>query len=115
MPRTRAHPTTASPLVLVVLLWGLLWGIGAQQLESIGPGGPADLGTRVTGIASEDVWQASWSERFPGCVALALWPQDEQPRAVVTRGSGGDVARVAPEAAADAGQRGHVRVVGACR
>ena len=110
MPQTRTLPTTASPLVLVVLLWGLLWGIGAQQLEPVGPGA-ADLDGEVAGVVAADVWRQSWSQRYPGCVALALWPHDERPVAVVTRRPDGDIARTTPEDAARADQR----VVGACR
>ncbi len=115
MTQIRTLPTTTSPLVLVVLLWGLLWGIGAQQLAPLGPAQTSPLHDRVAGVATEELWQPAWSERYPGCVALALWPQDEQPLAVLTRSRGGDVARVAPEAAASADRRPDVRVVGACR
>ena len=40
------------------------------------------------------VWEESYSERYPGCVAAVLWPRDEQPVAIVTRTPGGHVDRV---------------------
>src|SRR5688572_4791438 len=38
------------------------------------------------------VWKAAYSERYPGCVANALWPPGEAPVAVVTRTPDGRVA-----------------------
>lgn len=48
------------------------------------------------GPSSDDpsLWKASWSERYPGCVAAVLWPADERPVAAVVRTSGGSVVRV---------------------
>lgn len=105
--------TTANPLALVVLVWALVWGFGATQVTTVPAGPDAAQGDSAAGslgaVESDTLWQSSWSERFPGCVALALWPRDERPVALVTRGAGGEVARVSPEA------RSLDRVVGACR
>ena len=103
---------TTNPLVLVVLVWALLWGFGAGQVAL--PTGPATMpeGSATSTLADVDaeaLWQASWSEQFPGCVARALWPQDERPVAMLTRGPDGEVARVAPTAAPSG------EVVGVCR
>lgn len=107
--------TTANPLVLVALLWALLWGYGAGQLP-LGLGGTADdaahaaRAERAAGaFGADDVWDESWSQRYPGCVALALWPVDEVPAGLLVR-SGDDVTRVGPEVAQAPGP-----VVGACR
>ncbi len=105
--------TTANPLVLVALTWALLWGYGASQVPMTldHPGAHADRAAgAASGFASESVWDESWSERYPGCVALALWPTDEKPVALVVRAVGGGVARVSPAAVQAPG-----RVVGACR
>lgn len=104
--------TTTNPLVLVVLVWALLWGFGATQVAlPTGPAAPPE-GSATSALADVDaqaLWQASWSEQFPGCVARALWPQDERPVALLTRGPDGEVARVAPRASRSG------QVVGVCR
>ena len=104
--------TTTNPLVLVALTWALLWGYGATQvpLSLDPPVSHAEQASEAArGYGAEAVWEESWSERHPGCVALALWPADEQPTALLAR-DGGDVTRI-PTAGAPAGGE----VVGACR
>ncbi len=100
--------TTTNPLVLVMVTWALLWGFGATQTALVVP---EESTSGIGSLEAETVWDESWSARFPGCVALALWPQDEQPVAVVTRTADGTVSRVA----ADELGRTEGRVVGACR
>ena len=100
--------TTTNPLVLVTVTWALLWGFGAGQTALVAPGESA---SGIASLGDQTVWEESWSARYPGCVSLALWPQDEQPVAVVTRTSDGTVSRVA----ADRVARTEGRVVGACR
>ncbi|MGZ8736410.1 MAG: hypothetical protein ACXWXO_06360 [Nocardioides sp.] len=39
-------------------------------------------------------WKASYSKRYPGCVAAVLWPERSTPVAVVVRWSGGEVERI---------------------
>ena len=61
-------------------------------------------------------WKESWSKRYPGCVSVLLWPQDERPVAVVAKRPDGSITRVAvrgarPFAAVPSG----ARPVGACR
>ena len=104
--------TTTNPLVLVALTWALLWGYGATQvpLSLDSPASHAEQASEAArGYGAETVWEESWSERYPECVALALWPADEQPAALLAR-DGADVTRV-PTAAPPAG----AQVVGACR
>jgi hypothetical protein len=106
--------STTNPLVLVVLVWALLWGYGATQVAMPGDGHPHGHGAEARVLAeleADTVWESTWSQRFPGCVALALWPQHESPVALVTRTSDGRVDKVAPAAVEQ--QPG--RVVGACR
>lgn len=115
MPPVRTTlATTTNPLVLVAVVWTLLWGYGATQVAMPGDaslhGHGAD--SRVLSeLEADRVWESSWSQRFPGCVALALWPQHETPVALVTRSPVGEIAKVAPTASDQ--QPG--RVVGACR
>lgn len=60
----------------------------------------------------QPAWRADWSRRFPGCVAMMLWPRGETPRALVVRDARGRLVRVAgPHAVPGAGSS----AVGACR
>jgi hypothetical protein len=67
----------------------------------------------ASGDVTTPVWRESWSERFPGCVAMVLWPGTERPVALVTRSPGGELRRL------DVGSDQRVpvsdRAVGACR
>src|SRR3954454_6526041 len=61
-------------------------------------------------------WKASWSERYPGCVSVLLWPREERPVAVVARRPDGSITRVTvrgPRAFAAVPEG--ARAVGACR
>jgi hypothetical protein len=95
--------TRTDGLLLVLVVWALLWSVGAGQSVSV-----AD---RIRADDVGVVWAESYSRQFPGCVALALWPPDEKPVAVVTRASDGEVTRLEPHAPAHTW--GHV--IGACR
>jgi hypothetical protein len=59
------------------------------------------------------LWREGWSERFPGCVAMVLWPQGERPVALVTRSPDGGVHRV--PVGSDRRVPLGDRAVGACR
>jgi len=61
-------------------------------------------------IHAAPVWKDSYSRRFPGCVALVLWPADQQPVAYVTRTADGAVSRVRAGLAVASGS-----TIGACR
>lgn len=114
LPTRSALTTTANPVVLVVATWALLWGYGATQVpapDPVGPSDRADVRDAANAVGAHPAWRDAWSRRFPGCVALALWPQDERPVAVVTLDGRGEVARLSPGADVPAGSR----VVGACR
>lgn len=100
--------TTTNPVVLVTLTCALLWGFGATQASLVTPQRSTE---GIGALEGQAVWEESWSARFPGCVALALWPRDERPVAVVTRTADGTVSRVA----ADGLGRTEGRAVGACR
>jgi hypothetical protein len=108
--------TRTDGLLLVLVVWALLWSVGAGQSLS---GADGASGTEVNRALSDQiraddggvVWAESYSRQFPGCVALALWPPDEKPVAVVTRASDGEVTRLEPHAPAHTW--GHV--IGACR
>jgi len=56
------------------------------------------------------VWKDSYSRRFPGCVALVLWPADQRPVAYVTRSADGAVNRVRADLGVPRGS-----TIGACR
>jgi hypothetical protein len=110
MSTARTAMSSTSPPVLVVLTWAMLWGFGMGELEPRLPDRSTSVEELLPGLQGDAVWRSSWSEQFPGCVALALWPRDEQPHALVVRTLQGSVAQVAP---------GHGdpqdRVIGACR
>lgn len=112
-PVRDALRTTANPLVVVALTWALLWGYAAGQVPMTldhpeSHAEQAEGAARALGVGQ--VWDESWSQRYPGCVALALWPDDEQPTGLVARTGAGDVERVPPDAVVPPG-----RLVGACR
>jgi hypothetical protein len=109
MSTARATMSRTSPPVLVVLTWAMLWGFGMGELEPRFPHRSSPV-ERLPGMQADAVWRSSWSEQFPGCVALALWPRDEQPHALVVRTPRGSVALVPP-----AGGAAQDRVIGACR
>lgn len=105
--------TTTNPLVAVGLTWALVWAYAASVMPMTldRPGAPSEQAAGAArGLGVEQVWDESWSERYPGCVALALWPGDERPVALVTRTAHGDVTRVSAGASVSPGQ-----VLGACR
>jgi hypothetical protein len=72
--------------VLAVLAVPFVSGLGAVDGTPLG-----EQGTKEP----VPVWQASYSERYPGCVASVLWPAAEQPVAVVVRAPDGAVEKVA--------------------
>lgn len=63
--------------------------------------------------AGPPAWRTVWSERFPDCVSVVLWPDGEEPVALVTKDPDGRVRRVAHDAPLSA-IPGRV-TVGACR
>lgn len=105
-PTRTALGTTTNPLVVVVVTWALLWGHGTGLVPAPSLQRPSQ---DAAAALADPVWESSWSRRFPGCVALALWPQDERPVALVTRSPDGVITREPPRRP-NAGP-----VVGACR
>lgn len=75
------------PLVGLVLAAALVWHNGAL------PDDPEPAAPGATD-AAEALWKASYSRRFPGCVATVLWPVGDTAAAVVVRGLDGEVQRV---------------------
>ncbi len=72
---------------------------------------------RPTARNGQPVWKGSYSHRFPGCVAVVLWPPDEVPRALVVRDRHRGLVEISAREAAvrvrDATER--LDTVGACR
>ena len=82
-------------------------GLGASHDEPLGTA--ADQAT---------TWRASYSRRFPGCVALVLWPRYERPAAVLVREPGRVSMMTMREAVVRlrlADTPHEVELVGACR
>lgn len=80
--------------VTTVAVAAVLSAAGATELPTTA-GGAAD--PEPDGAVEEPgtaLWQESWSERYPGCVALVLWPDGERPVALVTRSPDGGLHRV---------------------
>ena len=118
MDGTGAAPRVL-PSALVAMLFrsvGVLALLAVPVLSGLGTLAPATPGERPDPHETT-VWKAAYSERYPGCVANALWPVGERPVAVVTRTPDGRVERVAvderrrPLGALPAGGR----PIGACR
>ena len=97
-----------SAVVLALLAVPLGAGVGPVAGNPSAGESAADAAT---------TWKASYSERFPGCVPSVLWPTDEQPVAVITKTSDGQVERVAldPQRRALLSVAQGARTIGACR
>ena len=67
--------------------------------------------------AQAPVWDASYSERYPGCVASVLWPSTEEPVAVLVQAPDGTVERVTLDARRQSLQQlaPGTTTIGACR
>jgi hypothetical protein len=63
-------------------------------------------------------WKASYSKRYPGCVATVLWPERRTPVAVVVRWGSGEVERIRIDAASRRGLTpdalAKAELIGAC-
>lgn len=75
---------------IVTSLLFLAGGEGPAPEQSVSPA----PGGRSVDDGRPSVWESSYSVRFPGCVAMVLWPADETPVALVTRDPRGAVSRV---------------------
>ena len=113
MARIEATPSTVVAMLLrSVGVLALLAVPTINGLGSVAVPAPDD-----TPEHQPTTWRTAYSERYPGCVPAVLWPQDEEPVAVVTKGSDGRVERVA----LDDRQRpvhplpSDARTIGACR
>jgi hypothetical protein len=99
-----ARSTLSAVVLCSFLAMSLLYGSGRMAASSEG---------RHNGGSP---WKESWSARYPGCVSVLLWPQDERPVALVARFPDGRVTRVPVHrgqglSAVPSG----TRTVGACR
>lgn len=106
-------------LARAVVLPTALFVLGAGYVV-VGAQHAAEAASDRTGATTADparVWHASYSRRYPGCVALVLWPRGELPTALVVRDRTGAIARVSVrEAAVRLRSAEHTDViVGACR
>ncbi len=65
---------------------------------------------------SSALWEATYSEKFPGCVATVLWPAAEKPIALLIIDAAGRMEMVSREEARTLAAAGNLaRTVGACR
>jgi hypothetical protein len=98
------------PVVLFLVVTAYLVvvaGLGAADDEPVGTA--ADPATS---------WRASYSRRFPDCVALVLWPRHERPAGVLVRAHGTLAVMTLREAVVRlrlADSPHEVELVGACR
>ena len=79
---------------------------------------PVEAGTQPgDGQPGRALWETSYSERYPGCVSMVLWPLDEVPVALVTRTPAGAVTRVPLDEVdrAPLSMVGRAHAIGACR
>jgi hypothetical protein len=105
-----ARPSLGTLLLRSGALWGAVFTLSVVTLlhatSAVAPAHREDAG------GDTSAWKESYSRRYPGCVSMALWPVDEQPVALVTRGPGGEVRRVPVDRPVPhAGDR----PIGACR
>lgn len=100
----------ASSLGAVLLTGGLLGLLDIQR----GHAGPVTARVVDTGVP---LWESAYSERYPGCVSMPLWPLGEVPVALVTRTPEGTVDRVplGRFAGVSASAVGEADAIGACR
>jgi hypothetical protein len=114
MPASRALP--GALLAMAFRSLGVLAVLAVPVVSGLGS---VDGGTPVErpDAQQESTWKATWSERYPGCVPGVLWPSDEHPNALLTRGPDGRIYRFAlapdddPVHSVPAG----ARTIGACR
>lgn len=103
---------SASSAALFALLVMTLVHAGSEQAGAVVPSPPGWTSTRT----AQPAWDSAYSERYPGCVSMVLWPADEVPVALVTRSAAGSVDRV-PVAGLEhpAPTLAEARAIGACR
>lgn len=104
----------ASLSVMFVMLAGMLFVRADVPVADF----RADPSTRQAGgVSGQPLWETAYSERYPGCVSMVLWPLDEVPVALVTRTPAGDVSLV-PLGEVDRAPLsplGQAHAIGACR
>ena len=87
----------AAPSTVVAMLFRSVGVLALIAVPTISGLASSAVPTPADGAEGQEqtTWRAAYSERYPGCVPAVLWPQDENPVAVVTKGSDGRVQRVA--------------------
>ena len=100
----------ASSAAALAIAGGLLGLHDIQRAHS----GPVTARVVDSGVP---LWESAYSERYPGCVSMPLWPLGEVPVALVTRTPEGAVDRVpfARLAGVDDSAAGQADAIGACR
>ncbi len=103
---------TALALVTAVVVTYLV----VLSVHEAGVGGSGD---GSSSRPAHPVWKESYSRRFPGCVAVLLWPPQEVPRALVVRNRDGALVQMpvgeATVRVRSAAVGDDVRTVGVCR
>ena len=104
----------ASLSVMFVLFAGM--AVVRAEAPVADPGAHPD-GAHAGPVSGPPLWETAYSERYPGCVSMVLWPLDEVPVALVTRTPGGDVSRVPLDEVdrAPLSPVGRAHAIGACR
>lgn len=101
----RSLGSTTAAMAVATALVGLLGTQGAHA------------GSVSARLADSDLpaWESRYSERYPGCVSMPLWPLGEEPVALVTRTPEGTVDRVPLGGVQLDGADSRANAIGACR
>ena len=96
----------------------LLLLVAAGYVAANALAGATPTADRAGASAPATPWKATYSRRFPGCVAAVLWPERETPVAVVVRWRSGRVERIdrieAARRAVTPSRRDDGEIIGAC-
>ena len=118
-PAPSALVSFTGALARLGALLALLTVVSAAYLNTLGTreAHRYDAPPGQTADTRHAVWKESWSRRFPGCVALLLWPPREVPRALVVRDGTGPLRQLSVRQAVVEVRGGGPRpdTVGACR
>lgn len=117
MPRTRSSTLLGHVVRSVASVSGMFLLLAIVLVLGPHRAGQDPADGRVADVSGPRLWERAYSERYPGCVSMVLWPLDEVPVALVTRTPAGSVERVPLDEVdrAPLSPVGRAHAIGACR